>query len=130
MLVSISKRERPEFLSIVKALHELKFNIIATEGTAEFLAEHDVPCSIVNKIGEGRPDVSDLVKNNTFDLIFNTPNSGIAHIHNGSIRKLAIQHKIPYMTTAAAAKAAVAGIQAARKCKIPVKSLQEYQAGK
>ncbi len=130
VLVSISKRERPEFLSIVKALHELKFNIIATEGTAEFLAEHDVPCSIVNKIGEGRPDVSDLVKNNTFDLIFNTPNSGIAHIHNGSIRKLAIQHKIPYMTTAAAAKAAVAGIQAARKCKIPVKSLQEYQAGK
>ncbi len=128
-LLSISKREREEFLPIVQALHELKFNIIATEGTAEFLAEHDVPCTIVNKIGEGRPDVSDLVKNNSLELIFNTPNSSIAHMHNGSIRKLAIQHKIPYMTTAAAAKATVAGIKAAIECDIPVNSLQEYQSG-
>ena len=105
VLVSVSERERKYLLPIVKTLHELGFKLVATEGTAKFLAENGIPHSEVKKLNEGRPNVADLIKNREVALIINTPIGRLGKIDDSCIRMLAIQYKIPYMTTIAAAKA-------------------------
>ena len=130
VLVSVSERERKYLLPIVKTLHELGFKLVATEGTAKFLAENGIPHSEVKKLNEGRPNVADLIKNREVALIINTPIGRLGKIDDSCIRMLAIQYKIPYMTTIAAAKASAAGIREALHGDSSPKSLQEYQAGR
>ena len=130
VLVSVSERERKYLLPIVQTLHELGFKLIATEGTAKFLTENGIPNTEVKKLNEGRPNVADLIKNRQVDLIINTPIGRLGKIDDSCIRMMAIQYKIPYMTTIAAAKATAAGIKEALHGESPLKSLQEYQAGK
>ena len=130
VLVSVAKREREELLPIVTELCELGFELVATEGTGRYLAENGLPHKVVCKLNEGRPDVSDLIKNREVSLIINTPLGKLSKIDDSNIRMQAIQYKIPYMTTIAAAKATVAGIREAKAGDAELKSLQEYQAGK
>ena len=130
VLVSVSERERKYLLPIVKTLHELGFKLVATEGTAKFLAENGIPHSEVKKLNEGRPNVADLIKNREVALIINTPIGRLGKIDDSCIRMLAIQYKIPYMTTIAAAKASAAGIREALHGDSSPKSLQEYQTGR
>ncbi len=130
VLVSVSERERKYLLPIVQTLQELGFKLIATEGTAKFLAENGIPHSEVKKLNEGRPNVADLIKNREVALIINTPIGRLGKIDDSCIRMLAIQYKIPYMTTIAAAKASAAGIREALHGDSSPKSLQEYQAGR
>ena len=130
VLVSVSERERKYLLPIVKTLHELGFKLVATEGTAKFLAENGIPHSEVKKLNEGRPNVADLIKNREVALIINTPIGRLGKIDDSCIRMLAIQYKIPYMTTIAAAKASAAGIRESLHGDSSPKSLQEYQAGR
>ncbi len=126
VLLSVNKRDRAYLEPIARTFHELGFELLATEGTGAFLAENNIPCKVVNKINEGRPDISDLIRNREIALIINTPVGRMSKIDDSYIRMLAIQYKIPYMTTIAAAKATVAGIREA-KHEVPVlKSLQEY----
>ena len=130
VLVSVSERERKYLLPIVQTLHELGFKLIATEGTAEFLAANGIPHDVVKKLNEGRPNVADLIKNHQVALIINTPLGRLSKIDDSCIRMMAIQYKIPYMTTIAAARATAAGIKEALHGDSPLKSLQEYQAGR
>ena len=130
VLVSVSDRERKYLLPIVRTLHELGFKLVATEGTAKFLAENGIPHSEVKKLNEGRPNVADLIKNREVALIINTPIGRLGKIDDSCIRMLAIQYKIPYMTTIAAAKASAAGIREALHGDSSPKSLQEYQSGR
>ena len=75
---------------------------------------------------EGRPNVADAIKNGQVQLVINTP-AGKASVHDDSyIRKAAIKHKVPYITTTAAAIAAAEGIAARTKGAEGVRSLQEY----
>ena len=130
VLLSVSERERKYLLPIVRTLHELGFKLVATEGTAKFLAENGIPHSEVKKLNEGRPNVADLIKNREVALIINTPIGRLGKIDDSCIRMLAIQYKIPYMTTIAAAKASAAGIREALHGDSSPKSLQEYQSGR
>ena len=130
VLVSVSERERKYLLPIVQTLHELGFKLVATEGTAAFLEANRIPHTTVKKLNEGRPNVADLIKNRQVELIINTPIGRLGKIDDSCIRMMAIQYKIPYMTTIAAAKATAAGIKEALHGEPVVKSLQEYQAGK
>ena len=130
VLVSVAKRERAELLPIVSELCALGFELVATEGTGKYLDENNIPHKVVCKLNEGRPDVSDLIKNREVSLIINTPLGKLSKIDDSNIRMQAIQYKIPYMTTIAAAKATVAGIREAKAGDSELKSLQEYQAGK
>lgn len=84
---------------------------------------------MIAKIGEGRPNVLDVILNKEVCLVINTP--GIRREkreHAGTIRKSALKYKVPYITTLAGAKAAVDGIGTVRGGKGEVKSLQEYHA--
>ncbi len=130
VLVSVSERERRYLLPIVQQLHDLGFKLIATEGTAKFLTANGIPNTEVHKLNEGRPNVADLIKNREVTLIINTPLGRLSKIDDSCIRMMAIQYKVPYMTTIAAAKATAAGIKEALHGDLTPKSLQEYQAGK
>jgi len=128
VLVSLS--EKPdEAAEAVKRLVDLGFTVFATEGTAAWLREHDVPAYVIAKIGEGRPDCLDMIKNREVSLIINTPSGRRdARADDCRIRQNAIKYKVPYLTTLAAARAASEGIEAAFGGQGEVKSLQEYHA--
>jgi len=128
MLVSLS--EKPEdAAAAAKNFADLGFEIVGTEGTVKFLWEKGVPAKMVAKIGQGRPDVLDLIKNREITLILNTPsNRRDSRADDNSIRRAAIKYRIPYLTTVAAALAASEGIKAARDGKGEVRSLQSYHA--
>ena len=108
---------------------DLGCTILATEGTAKFLESKGVPCERIAKIGEGRPNVIDVITNREVELIVNTPSGRRdARADDASIRKAAIKGRIPYLTTPAAALAAARGIRTARDGEGAVRSLQEYHA--
>ena len=128
VLVTVRRRDRDEILPVVKGLAEMGFELITTEGTGEFLDEHGIPHGNVCKLNEGRPNVADLIRNREVALIINTPMDKLSKIDDSCIRMLAIQYKIPYMTTIAAARATETGIREARHGNPVLKSLQEYLA--
>ncbi|MBR4653989.1 MAG: carbamoyl-phosphate synthase large subunit [Kiritimatiellae bacterium] len=123
MLVSLS--EKPDDAAIAaKNFTDIGFEIVGTEGTVKFLWEKGVPAKMVAKIGQGRPDVLDLIKNGEICLILNTPSGRRdARADDNSIRRAAIKYRVPYLTTIAAALAASEGIKAAREGKGEVRSL-------
>ena len=128
VLVSLTQKQA-DIESAVKKLVDLGFTILATEGTANWLRDLGIPAYPVAKIGEGRPDCLDVVKNREVSLVINTPSVKANSIeHLGRIRKACIKYKVPYLTTIAAAYAAAEGIEAAMSGKGDVKSLQEYHA--
>lgn len=127
VFLSVSDREKPLMLETARKFAELGFRIKATEGTWSYLRNHGVPCERSYKVHEPqRPDVSDEIKSKSIDLIINTPIGKAGTRDDGYIRKSAIKYKVPYLTTSAAARAAVLGIAAARSGKAAIKSLQEY----
>ena len=126
VLVSVNERERGSLLPIVQTLSELGFELIATEGTYKYLLANNIAAKEVHKLNEGRPNVADLIRNREVALIINTPAGKLSKIDDSAIRMLAIQYKIPYMTTIAAASATAEGIKEARHGESPLKSLQEY----
>jgi len=104
------------------------FKIFATENTCRYLKEKGLEPVAIKKLHEGRPNISDAIKNREINLIINTP-VGRTSVHDDSyIRMLAIQYKIPYVTTMSAARATVDGIDSVKRRQSQPKSLQEYHA--
>ena len=128
ILVSLS--EKPlDAVKAVKNFVSLGFTVIGTEGTVKFLKDHGVEAEEVAKIGEGRPDVLDFIKNREVVLVVNTPSGRRdARADDCRIRQAAIKYSVPYLTTIAAALAASEGIADARKGAGEVRSLQSYHA--
>ena len=129
LFISVSDADKDELPEVARKFHELGFTIVATRGCAQVIIQAGVPCGVVNKIYEGRPNVVDLITNGEIDVLINTP-VGDKSAHDDSyIRKAAIKHKIPYITTMAAARATVEGIHYARENGHgDIKSLQDYHA--
>jgi carbamoyl-phosphate synthase large subunit len=126
VLLTVTDRDKPELLPIATKLSQLEFKIFATENTHRFLKEKGIDSVLLKKVYEGRPNISDAIKNREINLIINTP-IGRMSVHDDSyIRMLAIQYKIPYVTTMSAARATVDGIDAVRGKQSEPKSLQEY----
>ncbi|MBP5180287.1 MAG: carbamoyl-phosphate synthase large subunit [Clostridiales bacterium] len=129
LLLSVCDRDKIDLLSVARDFSELGFKICATGGTYDMINNDGIPVTKVKKLYEGRPNISDMITNGELDLIINTP-AGKTSVHDDSyIRKEAIRHKVPYMTTMAAAKASAAGIRAIKNnTHIGVKALQDYHA--
>jgi carbamoyl-phosphate synthase large subunit len=128
VLISVLEKNR-ELVEIASGFRSLGFDILATEGTGFFLKENGVESSAVKKLHEGRPNITDAIMNGLVQLVINTPSGKQRKEDDSYIRKTAIKYKVPYVTTLAAASAAVKGIAAAIKGRSAVKSLQEYHAG-
>jgi carbamoyl-phosphate synthase large subunit len=126
VLVTVQEKDRNGVLDVVQQLRHLGFKIKATEGTARFLAEHRVEAERILKMHEGRPHIVDGIKNGEIQLVINTPSGKLSEHDDSYIRKAAIQYKVPYITTLAAAIAAAKGIAALRQGHGAVRSLQSY----
>jgi carbamoyl-phosphate synthase large subunit len=113
-----------DMLTAARILLEQNFTIVATRGTAEWLTSHDIACKIVNKVYEGRPDITDMMKDEAIHLVMNTTEGSQAVEDSKSIRSIALYDKIPYFTTAAGSYAAALAIKAQAEDEIGVKSLQ------
>lgn len=129
VLLSVCDRDKPELVDIAKSFNELGFRIIATGKSYQMIKEAGIPCEKIFKIYEGRPNIADEIANGEIQLIINTP-AGKTSSHDDSyIRKAAIKHRIPYITTMAAAKASAEGIKSIKENKhFGVKSLQAHHA--
>jgi len=128
VLITVSTKDQPGVLDIAREFSKLGFSIKATKGTHDFLAANGVKAEAILKLHEGRPNIDDAIKNKEIQLVVNTPMGKASQYDDSYIRKAAIKYKVPYITTLAAASAAVKGIAAFRKGKSGVKSLQEYHA--
>ena len=109
--VSVKDRDKAQCVQIARDLIAAGFEVVATSGTRAALAAAGVPCTHVNKVQEGRPHVVDLLKNGAVDLIVNTTEGRQAIADSFTIRRSAVQHKVPYTTTVAGAKAMVMAIE-------------------
>ncbi|MBS7398404.1 MAG: ATP-grasp domain-containing protein, partial [Ruminiclostridium sp.] len=129
VLLSVCDRDKPELVDIAKSFADLGFRIIATGKSYEMIIDAGIPAERIYKMYEGRPNITDEIANGSIQLIINTP-AGKTSAHDDSyIRKSAIKHRIPYITTMAAAKASVEGIKALKENKhFGVKSIQAHHA--
>ena len=97
---SASSRQTRQFVANVgQQLQDLGFRIIATRGTARALAKAGIEAEVVNKVTEGRPDISDRLRNDDIDLIVNTTEGRQAIADSAIIRRLALRQKVCYTTT-------------------------------
>ncbi len=129
IFISVNDSDKNDItLGIVKDFVKLGFAIVATEGTAAFLNSHNVKSDAVYKVGEGRPNVVDMIKNGEIQLIINTPMGEVSRYDEYSIGWAAIEHKVAFITTLSAASSAVKGIQTQKEGELSVKSVQEYLA--
>jgi len=128
VLMTISDQEKGGALEVARGFEKLGFKIIASEGTHKFLKDHGIAAEKILKMHEGRPNIVDAIKNGEIQLVINTPAGRLSKYDDSYIRKAAIKYKIPYITTIAAAVAAVKGIAAFQKGHGRAKSLQRYHA--
>jgi len=129
VLFTIADRDKAAALEAVRLFKELGFKIMTTEGTHYYLEERGIENTPLRKLGYGRPDLVDAIKNDAIDLLVNTPSGRKSVQDSSNIRKAAIKYKVPYITTTAAAVAAAKGIAARREGMPRARSLQEYHAG-
>jgi len=128
VLITVSIKERPAVVAVARQFAELGFSIKATQGTHQFLASQGIGSELILKVYEGRPNIVDRIMNGEIQLVINTPSGKMSKHDDSYIRKTAIQYKVPYITTLAAAAAAARGIAAYRQGNPGVKSLQSYHA--
>jgi carbamoyl-phosphate synthase large subunit len=126
VLITVSELDRAGGLEAARHFSTLGFTIKATVGTREYIAEHGIDSELILKEHEGRPSITDAIKNGEIQLVVNTPSGKLSIEDDSYIRKAAIKYNVPYITTTIAAIAAAKGIAAYRKGHGQVKSLQEY----
>jgi carbamoyl-phosphate synthase large subunit len=129
--VSVANRDKRSMIFPVKRLHDLGFEILATEGTAEVLCRNGVPAEIVRKHFQSAepgapPDTVARILDGGIDLIVNTPYGVGARLDGYEIRSAAVRQGVPCITTVQGLAAAVQGIEALIRGEIGVKSLQEH----
>jgi len=126
VLLTVEPRDKGGILSTAKKFKELGFRLVATKGTQEYLADHGIEAQTILKMHEGRPNIVDSIKNGEIQLIINSPSGRTSAYDDSYIRKAAIKYRVPYITTIAAAAAAVKGIATFREGHGRAKSLQSY----
>ena len=110
VLISVSRKDKPEVKALAEAFHKAGFSIIATAGTAALIREAGIPVEQVKKLSEGRPNILDLITNKKVQMIVNTPVGKDSANDDSYLRKAAIKGKVPYITTMAAGFATAEGI--------------------
>ena len=129
VLISVNDKDKPEVVEVARDFADAGFKILASKHTCELIREAGIEAEMVYKLQEGRPNMLDLITNGDVDLIINTPVGQERKADDSYLRKAAIKKKVAYMTTIAAAKATISGIQSLKRHKSgEVKSLQELHS--
>ena len=119
VFVSVRDEDKPRVVDIARSLAKLGFGVVATRGTAAALAAAGIQVTPVNKVGEGRPNIVDMIKNGEVTLIVNTVEDKRTAVRDSySIRRAALQQRVSLFTTVAGARAACAGMEEARELRV------------
>ncbi|MDB5475531.1 MAG: carB [Phenylobacterium sp.] len=126
VFVSVKDADKDWVLAPTRLLADHGFRILATSGTAKFLAEQGIAVEPVKKVLEGRPHIVDAMKNGDVQLVFNTTEGKQSLVDSFEIRRSALMMKIPYFTTTAGALAAAQAIVVTAQAPLEVRPLQSY----
>jgi carbamoyl-phosphate synthase large subunit len=126
--VSVNNDDKANLVPIARDLAELGFRLIASRGTAAYLRAYGLNVDVVYKVNEGRPNVADEIVNAKVDLIINTPLGRESFFDDRTVRRAAMMHEVPCITTLTGAAAAVSAIRALREHGVGVRALQDYYA--
>lgn len=131
LLVTVADKDKPDVLPIVQGFAELGFQLFATKGTAGFLRQHGIECEVVRKIEEGEPNLLNLLTRKQVHLVINTPSaSRLSQRDDLIIRRTAVEHGIPCITSLDTAKALLISLQSvAGTREIDVVALHDIHAG-
>jgi carbamoyl-phosphate synthase large subunit len=127
--VSVNNDDKPNLIPIARDLSELGFRLIATRGTAAYLRAYGLDVEVVFKVNEGRPNIADEIVNRKVDLVINTPLGRESFFDDRAVRRAAMMHEVPCITTLTGAAATVSAIRAMREHGVGVRALQDYYAG-
>jgi len=126
VFVTVNDHDKAAVVPIARRFHEMGFRIIATEGTSRYLRSRGVAADRVLKVHEGRPNAVDLVVSGQVQLLVNTPLGKLTQRDDYILRRVALQHRVPYTTTLSAAAAACDAVIALRSRTGEVRPLQEW----
>jgi carbamoyl-phosphate synthase large subunit len=131
--LSVKDTDKPGLVALGRDLADIGFSLVATRGTANVLREAGIECAKVYKVGQGRPHVGDMLKNEQIDLIVNTTEGHSSIRDSAIIRRLALQYKVCYTTTLTGGAAFAIAIRHDRERalhghEIEVRCLQEMHA--
>jgi carbamoyl-phosphate synthase large subunit len=126
VLITVADNDKQSMLVTARNFVKAGLKVISTEGTHKFFIDNGIECEKILKVHEGRPNIVDAIMNKQIQLIVNTPSGKASQYDDSYIRKAAVKYCVPYITTAAAAAAAVRGITEIQGRDSTVKSLQEY----
>ena len=129
VLITVHKSDRAGALEAARRFTEAGFSIAATGGTHKYLESNGVTAQSIKKVHEGRPNITDAIKNGEIHLVVNTPIGKTGTYDDSYIRKAAIRFRVPYITTTAGAIATAKGIASMKNGQGEVLSLQQYHAG-
>ena len=127
--LSVNNDDKANLVPIARDLSALGFRIVATRGTAAYLRAYGLDIEVVYKVNEGRPNIADEIVNRKIDLVVNTPLGRESFFDDRTVRRAAMMHQVPCITTLTGAAAAVAAIRALREQGLGVRALQDYYAG-
>jgi carbamoyl-phosphate synthase large subunit len=125
VFISVRDEDKENILLLSQVLKQINFKIFATKGTADFLNNFGINSKIVKKVNEGETHIVNLIEEKKIQLVINTTSGDKSIADSFSIRRSAIQNKIPYFTTISAAKVAITGLNLLRKMDFDIKPIQE-----
>jgi carbamoyl-phosphate synthase large subunit len=124
VFVSLRDTDKQGIVPAIRKLTDLGFSIVATSGTAAFLEDQGLAVTRINKVLEGQPHILDAMINGHVQLVFNTTEGAASLADSASIRRTAVNRKIPYFTTLASSIASVQAIESMKDREISVRALQ------
>ena len=128
VFISLADRDKPEGADVARRFADIGFRILATQGTADFLAESNIASVAVDKVGDGPWDPVRLISEEKVDLVINTPRGRRARGDGRLIRQASQRAEIPSVTTLSGARAAVDSIEAGVSGVLAVRSLQDFHS--
>jgi carbamoyl-phosphate synthase large subunit len=133
VFISLADKDKETGIEPTMGFSDLGFRILATEGTALFLRNHGIECTVVRKNSEGtgamgEKTIVDIINAGEIDLVINTPVGRGTRADGWAIRTAAVQRSIPCITTTAGFSAAVDAIAFLQSSPLSIKSLQEWLA--
>lgn len=128
IFISVMDKDKTEVVKLAQKLKQLGFELIATDGTANFLSNHGVKVERINKVMQGSPHIVDLLLAGKIDLVINTPEGQKTFLDSRSIRLVANEMGIPTYTTASAAVSVVEALESIKNRSLSVRALQDYNS--
>ena len=126
VLLTVNDFDKGAIVKLARDFGQLDFRLLATRGTAEWLRKVGLNVATINKVSEGSPHVVDAIARGEVQLVINTPLGRTAHSDGEAIRRAAVRHNVPLVTTLSATAASLGAIRALRGKELQVQSLQQH----